>query len=150
MAEYRPRTHSITEEDVSQELGAEEGALTPVPPQISASYVERPAPLSRVAQGINAVQHQESVPQQQFPLQQNLEQHNLMQPQPQTPQQQIPYEPPPPYYLGHGPVQQPPKATNKSENTFKVQCKASYSICTGWKGILEIAARVGVIVSVYT
>jgi hypothetical protein len=77
--------------------------------------------------------------------------------------------PPPPYYQEYGagmpqqnpymypaaqpqmfvppvPAEQVKVTTLSKPINFKVQCKASYSICTGWKGILEIAARVGVTV----
>ena len=132
MAEYRSRTYNSREENVSQELTAEEGTeLTPVPPQISASYVEqteRPLPVAKVTQQLAL--------QQQTPLQQI--------PQQQTPLQQIWHGPPPPYYPT---LEQPPNVTKR--NNFKVQWQPGYNICTVWKGILEIAVRIGVIVSVH-
>ena len=136
---------------------------------------EQPVPLpSAEHQGINAGQQQvpqRSMPQQQIP-QLQVPQQQIRQPvDPVQPPPMMPMMAPPPYYseyYGAGVPQQYPytypvgqpqmlvpavpvdqvKVTNQSSPlSFKVQCKASCNICTGWKGILEIAARVGVTVS---
>ena len=151
MAQYRPRTDSGGEGDFSRELATvESAALTPVPPQVSASYVEQNEPVAlppgvqQPAPTPTPVPHQHT----QLPLQQIPQQNPMLlqQPQEQVFLQQMPHEPPPPYYPGPPPVEQPTKVTK--QNTFKVECKASCSICTVKKGVLEIAARLGVTVSV--
>ena len=155
MDNYRPPI-------ISPEPAAKKGAaLTPVPPQ--------PAALR-----INPVHHQAQLQASQQQMQQTSPQH-AQTPQQQMPlrqmQQQPPFLPaelqmmPPPHYSVHdagmpqqhyNPMVQPQpaipaevvKVPNQNSKKYKVQCKASYSICTG-KGIPEIAARIGVIVSLH-
>ena len=171
---YRPRTDSDTVQAAGRNdiPTVQNEALTPVPPRPAETHVqnEQPMPLPGVEhQGINAGQQQ--APQRSMPQQQILQQQvpvDIVQPPPMMA--------PPPYYSEYGagvpqqypyymyPVGQPQmlvpavpvdqvKVTNRANRSsslsFKVQCKASCDFCTGWKGILEIFARVGVIVSVY-
>ena len=174
--DYRPRNStSYDNNGVSHQLAVKGNVLTLVPPA-TAVQDARPVPLPR-AQKPNALKPPPSplqpavVPASQMQQPAVVPALQVQQPapvpvaashvqlQPTIVQYGYPQMMPPPYYQGQsvGMPQQPPltpaaNPAQQSKFTFNkadygVQVNASCSFCTLWRGILEIIARVGVMVS---
>ena len=157
--EYRPR-NSTYEVDVAPQvasggLGAAPttGAPStrPVPaPRAAQRFIapqqqmpQHPVPVARVGQPLVPVQTQ-MMPPPYYPIAgagTGTDQLGSM-PRQQQQQRQTPYQV---QETAADPLQQPIKNPNSA--AYKMQYKVNFSFCTFWKGILEIVARIGIMVS---
>ena len=157
--EYRPR-NSTYEVDVAPQVAS--GGLGAVPttgapstrpvpaPRAAQRFIapqqqmpQHPVPVARVGQPLVPVQTQ-MMPPPYYPIPgagTGTDQLGSM-PQQQQQQRQTPYQV---QETAADPLQQPIKITKSA--AYKMQYKVDFSFCTFWKGILEIVARIGIMVS---